>query len=86
MQCSDTFAQKPLPGERGVNVETGFLTASVNLQMFSANQVTAICNPFLKLSYTFKYLVFLSSTLVCVFLPGSSQSQTGTPVGFCLCD
>lgn len=47
MQCSDTFAQEPLHGERGVNVETDFLTASVNLQMFSANQVTAICNPIL---------------------------------------
>lgn len=26
MQFSDTFAQKTLSGERGVNVETGFLT------------------------------------------------------------
>lgn len=60
--------------ERGVNFwNFGFLNASVNLQMFSANQVTiTVCHFFYyKFSYTFKiwifkYSVFLSYPFVCV--------------------
>lgn len=63
-----------LEREKGVNFwNFGFLNASVNLQMFSANQVTiTICHFFYyKFSYTFKnrifkYSVFLSYPFVCV--------------------
>lgn len=78
VQFSDIyFCTENISGEkeRGVNFwNFGFLNASVNLQMFSANQVMITIRHFFfyyKFSYTFKiwifkYSVFLSYPFVCV--------------------